>query len=462
MADNQANRAAQAFGAVGSVTRLCALVFISFIIGAGAYAYKLPPYRELRVAFIGADALVERYLRDDASHSFFWAPARRGDKEVTHHDAARAYQGVTLYLSTHDLEAVLVDMEGRPWHRWALDFSEAWPEPSHVDEPRSDDMIFWRAAKVLPNGDLLAVYIARGDTPWGYGLAKIDKDSRPIWTYAERMHHDLDVGPDGHIYGLGHRIEHQPLAGLKQIAPPYLEDFLVVLSPEGEELRRVSLLSALAASPYADLARLAVTAAGEGNDPLHTNAVELVRRPIDVGSTVLQPGQVIVCFRQINTIAAIDPVEGRVVWAYRGPWLAPHDPDLLANGRIMLFDNRGHFGAGGASRVVEFDPRDQTVTWTYSGTDAAPFFSALRGRQQVLPNGNVLITESAAGRLLEITRDGEIVWEYINPHRSGVNDAEVAWIMGGERYAISQLSFLRKTAVAQSPAGMAPLPGRAP
>ena len=72
------------------------------------------------------------------------------------------------------------------------------------------------------------------------------------------------------------------------------------------------LLSALAASPYADLARLAVTAAGDDNDPLHTNAVELVRRPIDVGTTVLRPGQVIVCFRQINTIAAIDPDEGRV------------------------------------------------------------------------------------------------------------------------------------------------------
>ncbi len=452
MADNQPNRAASAIGAIGSATRLCALVFLSFIIGAGAYAFKLPPYQELRSAFLGADALVERYLNDDASRSFFWAPARHADKGVTLHDPQRAHQGVTLFLSTHDLEAVLVDMEGRVHHRWALDFSEAWPDPPHVAEPRSDDMIFWRAAKVLPNGDLLAVYIARGDTPWGYGLAKIDKDSRPIWTYDERMHHDLDVGPDGRVYGLGHQIDFEPLAALEQLTPPYLDDFLVVLSPEGKELRRVSLLSALAASSYADLAHLATTVAGEGNDPLHTNAVELVRRPIDVGSTILRPGQVIVSFRQINTIAAIDPDEGRVVWAYRGPWLAPHDPDLLDNGRIMLFDNRGHFGAGGASRIVEFDPRDQAITWTYSGTDAAPFFSALRGRQQALPNGNVLITESATGRLLEVTRGGDIVWEYINPHRSGVNDADIAWIMGGERYAVSQLSFLQQTSVAQTPA----------
>jgi hypothetical protein len=132
-----------------------------------------------------------------------------------------------------------------------------------------------------------------------------------------------------------------------------------------------------------------------------------------------------------------------------GPWLAPHDPDLLEDGRIMVFDNRGHFGTGGASRIVEFDPRNQKTTWTYSGTEAAPFVSALRGRQQALPNGNVLITESAGGRMLEVTRDKEIVWEYINPHRSGDNDAEIAWIMGGERYAADQLAFLRDAQLAR-------------
>ena len=38
--------------------------------------------------------------------------------------------------------------------------------------------------------------------------------------------------------------------------------------------------------------------------------------------------------------------------------------------------------------------------------------SAARDR---LPNGNTLICEGAHGRLFEVTRRGEIVWEYINP-----------------------------------------------
>jgi hypothetical protein len=36
-----------------------------------------------------------------------------------------------------------------------------------------------------------------------------------------------------------------------------------------------------------------------------------------------------------------------------------------------------------------------------------------------LPNGNTLITESDGGRLFEVTADGQIVWEFVNPVRGG-------------------------------------------
>jgi hypothetical protein len=41
-----------------------------------------------------------------------------------------------------------------------------------------------------------------------------------------------------------------------------------------------------------------------------------------------------------------------------------------------------------------------------------------RASQERLPNGNTLITEAAGGRLLEVTPDGRIVWEFINPVRA--------------------------------------------
>ncbi len=43
------------------------------------------------------------------------------------------------------------------------------------------------------------------------------------------------------------------------------------------------------------------------------------------------------------------------------------------------------------------------------------FFSPRMGNAQRLPNGNTLITESSFGRFFEVTREGEVVWEYVNP-----------------------------------------------
>jgi hypothetical protein len=56
------------------------------------------------------------------------------------------------------------------------------------------------------------------------------------------------------------------------------------------------------------------------------------------------------------------------------------------------------------------------VTWSYDGCGTPEgFFSELRGMQQVLPNGNVLVAESMRGRVFEVAReDRRVVWEYRN------------------------------------------------
>ena len=120
-------------------------------------------------------------------------------------------------------------------------------------------------------------------------------------------------------------------------------------------------------------------------------------------------------------------MQERIVWAVRGPWLAQHDPDILANGNILLFDNLGNFldadgsdaeGGGGRSRILEFDPSTMAIAWQYAGTAEEPFESDVRASQERLANGNTLITEETRGRIIEVTPDHEIVWEFVNPVRA--------------------------------------------
>jgi len=139
----------------------------------------------------------------------------------------------------------------------AFTLSRVWTNPPHITFPASDDFIFWMRAQLYPNGDLLAMYIGVGDTPAGYGLVKVDKDSRMIWKYAERVHHDLDVGSDGKIYTLIQEITTEKIPGIK-LEPPLMYDSIVLLSADGQEIKRLSITEAFSHSDYSNVLRLLV------------------------------------------------------------------------------------------------------------------------------------------------------------------------------------------------------------
>ena len=64
------------------------------------------------------------------------------------------------------------------------------------------------------------------------------------------------------------------------------------------------------------------------------------------------------------------------------------------------------------------------IVWQYTPKEAGlmvPFnsnhlYSPLISGAQRLPNGNTFITVGMDGRLIEVTRDCELVWEYISPY----------------------------------------------
>ena len=56
------------------------------------------------------------------------------------------------------------------------------------------------------------------------------------------------------------------------------------------------------------------------------------------------------------------------------------------------------------------------IVWSYQERRLIDFFSPFISNAQRLPNGNTLICEGNFGRLFEVTPEGELVWEYVNPH----------------------------------------------
>jgi len=55
------------------------------------------------------------------------------------------------------------------------------------------------------------------------------------------------------------------------------------------------------------------------------------------------------------------------------------------------------------------------IVWMYYSKNNTAFFSHIGSSAQRLPNGNTLICSDTDGHLFEVTSDGILVWDYINP-----------------------------------------------
>ncbi len=399
---------------------LISVAWLGFVAGSVATLSESAPARMVEDAYrAGTTWYRKATAYNDPLQFDLWRAARNDQQGVTRYDPAKAQNGLTLYTSGHDQKARLIDMQGNEVRAWGLPYSQIWDETAAVKDPRPDTHVYIEKSYLYPNGDLLALYVAVGDTPWGYGLVRYDRDNNVKWKYLAHVHHDLTVAPDGKIYVLTQEVGHDDLTQYPHLKAPRLDDYVVVLSPDGQELKKVRLIESLLRSPYARLVDMVPWYVEKGaGDYLHTNSVEILDGRHADKLPQATEGRLLLSFREIGTIAIFDPVTDEIVWAMRGPWLRQHDPDLLANGNILLFDNQGNVGPGGITRVIEVDPRTQEIVWTYAGTPEEPFESEVRSSQVRLPNGNTLITESDGGRIFEVTRPGEIVWNYVNPVRA--------------------------------------------
>ena len=225
------------------------------------------------------------------------APEKTG---VAPYVAGAAFEGVNLYVSGHAPEAYLMGMDGQLLHRWRQSFANAFPE-----QRPGVDTSYIRRAWLLDHGDLLALY-------QGGGMVRIDRDSHLVWRSDLAFFNHLFVTADGTIWSLVKAPVDRP-----EIRPgkKILEDSVVRLSLDGELLDRFSILETLRGSRFSSLLEPLPAHA----DILHANTVMPVSEA-PPGDGILQPGDLLVSLREIDTIVVIEPETRTVKAAWRGPW----------------------------------------------------------------------------------------------------------------------------------------------
>lgn len=358
---------------------------------------------------------------------------------VTVYDKSKAYNGYTLFVSlSGDGAHHLVNMKGETVHSFKM-------PPSHYG---------W----LLPNGNLLSGEVRntglgtqQTKTP---AVANVGRVYEANWKGEilrewknDAIHHDYDLMPNGNIITLLWSKHKKPqsmkggLAGTEYDGGVVLSETIAEIDPSGK------IVWEWIAEDHLKAEEFPVCPLDYRKRWLHANSIQYLSP-----SNPIFPGKelILVSMRQPSAAIIIDKATNEVIWRYGGyvdGELArlghqhsfymigkKHgDKELPGYGNLLIFDNGMHIPGVEdwglpRSKIIEVDPESKKVVWAYAHEEdftgwmppEFKFNSPYIAGAQRLPNGNTLITEGASGRIFEVTKDKEIVWEFINPEKKAL------------------------------------------
>jgi hypothetical protein len=316
---------------------------------------------------------------------------------LVHYDEAKACAGYTVFTQIYGDHVYMIDMSGRVVHKWT--------PPAGLQTYHGD---------LLENGNflMLAVDEKAEYRPGGVTTAlEMTWSGEVVWRYDNPMlHHGLVRRKNGNTLvtewapvptEIAEAVRRDARPGDYDPKLPMLCDVVRELTPDMKTVWQFEIYKAL--DPETDR----TCTLHKYKEWTHTNAI-----------FENDAGDVIFTMRYIDSVAILDRAAGRFKWKW-GPGVIghAHDAHWLPNGNLLIFDNEYHFPTNlDHSRIIEVDPNDKKIVWTYTSDPRSSFSSGHLGSSQQLSNGNVLVCEGSSGRLFEVTRSGETVWEYSNPY----------------------------------------------
>jgi len=325
-------------------------------------------------------------------------PIRRRGVGLRGLDPSRASAGFTLFAPMRgDGTVYLVDLHGKVVHTWRMRYP-----PGLYGYLTENGTLFYNGQ--IPNETFI------GKAPFrGGAVMEADWNGKILWELRHPNHrHDGRLLKSGNVLLMcAKELPRDVLPKIRggrprtEVNGTIWADYLVEMTKEGNAVWEWRVWEHL------DPAEFLITAPqNERSEWTHGNAV-----------SELPDRNLLVSFRHISTIVKINRESGTIVWKLGSPTMSgQHAPVLLKN--ILIFDN-GAYRVDQMfpfSRVIEVNPATNEIVWKFQEAFPPNFFSDRISNAQRLPNGNTLINEGIFGRFFEVTPNGEVVWEYVNPY----------------------------------------------
>jgi hypothetical protein len=364
-----------------------------------------------------------RVEADGKGANMGWSAYRKTG--LTYHNPNKSFKGFTLLSPPGSESAVLINMAGQIVKRWHFsDFRPGFGKllPSGNLMITGSDPELVKQARAADEKTLLANLVLRlRRLGGGYTmLREYDFEGNLLWSYDNSaIHHDFHVKENGHILlpewvVLPEEVAKQVRGGIRNRGkkqPPMLGDDVIEIDRAGQVVARHHIWK------YFHPRRDPIQPLENRGEWTHLNGLDLSPE-----------GQLVISCRSNSRVAVIDLAAEKLVWKLTEPEISmQHNATFVEGGNIQVFDNgMNKPDALPYSRVIEVDPKTSKVVWQYKANPPQQFFSGHISNAQRLAMGNVFICEGTSGRLFEVTRNNEVVWEWINPFVHGSDEGELS------------------------------------
>lgn len=317
----------------------------------------------------------------------------------------------------------LIDRDGTIVHEWNVSIFDTVGDPSFCRNPPATE---WNA---IPHGTIIE---PDGSIVFGFescGMVKLDRCSAPVWAQTELItHHSPNFMSNGDIVIAGGEFVPDGPDVQWPFDNEYWEDLIFIFSPDGTLKKSKPMTDLFVENGFQPLLTSTGGFATWVNGEFHLNEVEALSPELAPAFPMFEANDLILSFRNLNMIMVVDAAMEKIKWHQVGPWIRQHDPDFQPDGTITLYDNNtDETNAGirsGGSRIYRVDPVSGETEIVYGGTPETHFYSRERATHQMQPDGSLLVTEAQGGRVFQVDRSGEIIWEWVNRY----DEDNVTWM----------------------------------
>ena len=392
----------------------------SFSCGVLVWRFRVWPYEHLSVLITHAKNY-ETYGVWAPRNLVVAPPGNASRERIVMHDKEAMMPGYRAILGwdyQRNRHAVwLLDEQGKEVHQWVFRYSTLVKDQDDTGKFHAAGDEKTHALVVLDDGSIVINLEDRL-------LSRIDVCSKPVWVKPGAYHHSLEWSGDGMLW---------TWRGETSYADHY--QFMQKLDPwTGDTVEEFSLIDDFVKQSPDRMKIFRLTQdfsfqhAGDAGmlDIFHVNDVEALGADKAEMYPEFSAGDLLVSLRNIDLVAVLDPARRKIKWWMHGPWFHQHDPDFGADGRISVFNNNV---LQRQSNIVYVDPKNNNVSIP-ALTEQAVFYTEEMGKHERLPNGNILITVPGEGRILEVTSDGELAFEFNNVINNRANGyvANARWL----------------------------------